>query len=212
MNYRKYSVIVFDLGNVLIPFNYDIVKEKIEKIEKGLGEKFMNLYAENYHVHRDYECSKLTTEQFLSIMIEWLDNKIDTENFCKIFSEIFTENKEVSALLPILKKDYKLVLLSNTNYIHQKYGWEQSWFVSLFDKLVLSYQVGANKPDLKIYKAVEEFTQLPPEEHLFIDDVADYAQGARNAGWDAIQFIGYNDLIEQLKLRGIINNSVNSIS
>ena len=207
MNYRKYSVIVFDLGNVLIPFNYNLVIERLEEIEKGLGEKFMKLYGENYHVHRDYECAKLSTEEFLSLVTGWLDNKVSREDFCKIFSDIFTENKEVSSLLSILKKDFKLVLLSNTNYIHQKYAWEKYWFVELFDKLVLSYQVGANKPDLKIYRAVEEFTQMPPEEHLFIDDVAEYAEGARKAGWDAIQFTGYDNLVGELKGRGIIKTA-----
>lgn len=204
MNDRKYSVIVFDLGNVLIPFHYDLVIERLEKIEKGLGQKFINLYKENYHVHREYESALVTTEQFLSIMIEWVDGKVTRDEFIKIFSDIFTENRDVSALLPVLKQKYKLVLLSNTNFIHHKYAWGNFWFVDLFDKLILSYEVGTYKPDSKIYKAVEEFTKLPPPEHIFIDDIAEYAEGARRQGWDAIQFTGYENLIAELKLRSIL--------
>ena len=34
---NNYSVMIFDLGNVLIPFDYHIVIGKLEKIETGLG-------------------------------------------------------------------------------------------------------------------------------------------------------------------------------
>ena len=36
---QKYSVMVFDLGNVLLPFDYKVILEKLERIQKGLGEK-----------------------------------------------------------------------------------------------------------------------------------------------------------------------------
>ena len=42
MNDKKYSVIVSDLGNVILPFDYNIAINKFEKIEKGLGEQFSN--------------------------------------------------------------------------------------------------------------------------------------------------------------------------
>ena len=37
---RNYSVIVSDLGNVLIPFDYNNAINKLEKIEPGLGNRF----------------------------------------------------------------------------------------------------------------------------------------------------------------------------
>jgi hypothetical protein len=52
---RKYSVIVSDLGNVLIPFDYNIAYSKLEKIEKGLGQRFLDQYKENYDFHRSFE-------------------------------------------------------------------------------------------------------------------------------------------------------------
>jgi len=50
-----------------------------------------------------------------------------------------------------------------------------------------------------------EYTNLPAEEHIFIDDIADYAEGARKMRWDAIQFKGYDNLVEQFKEKGILN-------
>jgi len=117
---------------------------------------------------------------------------------------VFKENKEVAALLPKLKENFKLVLLSNTNSIHQEYGWKNYGFLKYFDKLILSHEVGAIKPEKEIYKCVENFTKESATHHLFIDDVLEYANAAKKLGWDAIQFTDYNNLITELKNRKIL--------
>jgi len=201
---QKYSVIVFDLGNVLINFDYAPFIDRLNKAEAGLGEKMINLYRENYHIHRAFEAGKMSEADFLSLMMGWCNNKITGEYFCRIFSDIFTENKKVTSLLPLLKKKYMLALLSNTNIIHKKYGWEKYGFLKYFDKLCLSYELGAVKPEKAIYRSVEEITGFSPEKHIFIDDVKEYAEGARNAGWDAIHFTDYDSLLTKFKSRNII--------
>lgn len=200
---NKTSVIVFDLGNVLIPFDYNKIVENLNKIEGGLGQRFYNLYRDNYDIHRKYERWELTDDEFLDIMTGWIDNKVSREDFCRIYSDLFVVNEDTTALLPDLKKNYTLVVLSNTNYIHQKYGWEQYEFIKHFDKLILSHEVGAIKPEEKIFRAVESFTGKPSEEHLFIDDIAEYAEGAKNFGWDSIQFTTHEKLLEEFQQRGI---------
>ena len=201
---KKYSVIVFDLGNVLLPFSYDVVIEKFNKVSPGLGDKFVESYRKNYNIHRSFERGDINEEEFLDKMLNLLEHKVDKEKFCNDFSNIFTVNKEVAALLPELKKKYLLVLLSNTNSIHEEYGWKNNDFLKYFDKLILSHKVNAVKPEQKIYKAVETFTKKLPAEHIFIDDIAEYAEGARNAGWDAVQFTGYEKLVADLKQRNIL--------
>ncbi|MDP3149497.1 MAG: HAD family phosphatase [Ignavibacteria bacterium] len=203
MNGKIIKAVVFDLGNVLIPFDYSIAVNRLNVIEKNLGEVFYSFYKANYEVHRSFEHGDLSKEKFISLMLNALHNKIDEETFCKIYSEVFTVNQSVASLLQKLKKNYKLVLLSNTNAIHKKYGWEQYGFIKYFDKLILSHEVNAVKPEEKIYKAVETFTRLLPEEHIFIDDVLEYVNGAKNLGWDGILFVGYANLIEELQKRNI---------
>ncbi len=196
--------IVFDLGNVLIPFDYQPMIEGLNSIEGGLGLRFSDFYKANYRHHRDYESGQLTDDEFLSIMMNATEHKIGKEEFCKLFSNIFTVNENVTALLPKLKTRYRVYLLSNTNAIHQKYGWAHYPFIREFEKLFLSYEMGAVKPEPEIYQAVSRYTHSLPEEHIFIDDVAEYAEGARAQGWDAIQFVGYGNLVEELSRRGIV--------
>jgi putative hydrolase of the HAD superfamily len=206
MKKRKYSVIVFDLGNVLIPFDYNILIKKLDAVKTGLGKHFVDTYFANYEFHRDFERGKISEEKFIGRMLEILDHTIDGETFCNYFSCIFKQNKEVAALLPVLKNKYKLILLSNTNSIHEKYGWEHYDFLKYFDDLILSHKIGAVKPEEKIYLAVEISSGSPAEQHIFIDDFEEYVNAAKSFGWDGIHFKGYNLLFEELTLRDIIHN------
>ena len=206
MQKRKYSVIVFDLGNVLIPFDYNILIKKLDAVKTGLGKYFVDTYFANYDFHRDFERGKISEEKFIEKMLGILDHSIDGETFCNYFSCIFKQNIEVAALLPALKNKYKLILLSNTNSIHERYGWEHYDFLKYFDDLILSHKIGAVKPEEKIYRAVEKSSGSSAEEHIFIDDIEEYVNAAKSFGWDGVQFKGYKSLIVQLKLRDIIRN------
>jgi putative hydrolase of the HAD superfamily len=201
---KKIKVIVSDLGNVIIPFDYQPLLRKLDSYKPGLGEKFGKLYMENYHVHRSFEKGEINEKDFLEIMLDWTERLIPEDEFILLFSDIFTVNNDVVDLLTKLKKNYTLVLLSNTNAIHKKYGWEKYDFISIFDKLILSHEVGYAKPEEGIYKAVESFTQLPGEGHLFIDDIEEYADAAKKLDWDAIQFQNFTQLKNDLEKRDIL--------
>jgi putative hydrolase of the HAD superfamily len=204
MKRKKYSAIVFDLGKVLIPFDYAPAINKLNLIEQGLGDKFIEFYKSNYHFHRDFERGKIPESEFVNKMLEVVDHKIDAETFKKFYADIFSLNENVISLLPVLKKNYKLFLLSNTDSIHQKYGWQKYEFLKYFDKLILSYEAGSVKPEEKIYRAVEEASGLPSEEHFYIDDIQEYVDMAKILGWDAVLFEDYNKLINDLNKRKII--------
>jgi len=201
---NKIEVIVFDLGNVLIPFDYKRLVNAMNNIDSGLGDRFVKNYYDNYHVHRKYERWELNDSEFIKILIKWSENKIPEEKLKHIYADLFVENKETTELLPLLKKNYMLVLLSNTNFVHQKYGWEKYDFLKYFDKLILSHEVGAIKPEEKIYRAVENFTNKTSESHIFIDDIAEYIEGAKKCGWHGVQFTSARKLKDDLKSFGII--------
>ncbi|MFN3872533.1 MAG: HAD family hydrolase [Ignavibacterium sp.] len=205
MSRKKYSAIVFDLGQVLIPFDYNIFIQAVNKHKDGLGEEFVRKYNQNYHIHRDFERGKISEKDFIAQMLEWLEHKVTAEQFVQYWSSIFSLNEDVIALLPKLKGKYNLYLLSNTNSIHQKYGYQHYDFLKIFDKLFLSHEVGFVKPEEGIYKAVTNYSKLPPEEHIFIDDIAEYVEAAKKLGWDGIHFLGYENLVKDLTVRGILS-------
>lgn len=204
MTAKKYSAIVFDLGNVLIPFDYTKTIRRINYVEPGLGDKFYEFYKKNYKVHRDFERGKISEEDFITKMLNSVDKKISAEAFCDYYSDIFSLNDKVISLLPVLKKNYKLFLLSNTDSIHKKRKWEKYDFLKYFDKIILSFEVGSVKPETEIYQAVERASGFPSETHFYIDDIQEYVDAAKKIGWDAVCFENHQKLIADLKERNIL--------
>jgi putative hydrolase of the HAD superfamily len=204
MSKRKYSVIVSDLGNVLIPFNYENAILKLEERESGLGYRFYDYIKLHYDIHRKFERGDISPDEFIKIMLSALENKVSREEFQQIYSNIFSINDGLVKVYTELKKHYKMILLSNTNQLHHDYGWGKYEFLNLFEKMILSYEVRSVKPEPAIFKAVEAYTGLPPEEHIFIDDIVEYTDAAKTMGWDAVRFINNEQLISELKGRGIM--------
>ena len=108
---QKCSAIVFDLGKVLIPFDYSPAINKLNRVEKGLGDRFIEFYKSNYHFHRDFERGNISENEFVSKMLKVVDYKIDAETFKKYYADIFSLNEDVISLLPILKNNYKLLAM-----------------------------------------------------------------------------------------------------
>lgn len=204
MTKKNYKVLVFDLGDVLLNVDSQRLIDKLNKVEHGLGERFHSLYFENYHIHCEYEKNTISREEFTQEMLTWLDYKISAEDFYNYYSDLFSPIEETINLLPQLKEKYKLVLLSNTNFIHQKYGWEKYEFLKYFDKLILSHEIGSRKPEKNIYKAVENFTGSSPSEHFFIDDLLENVEAAKHLGWDAVQYLKSDSFTFLLKGKHII--------
>ncbi len=75
-----------------------------------------------------------------------------------------------------------------------------------FHDYVLSYQVGAAKPEAKIYREAIARAQCSPEECLFIDDLAVNVEAAREHGMDAVQFLTAEQLDRELRARGLLGS------
>jgi putative hydrolase of the HAD superfamily len=198
------KALIFDLGNVLIFFDWKIAERRLNEIQEGLGTLTTKFLKENNSIIKNLEKGKLTEDEFLNMIKSHLNSKIDKITIAKIFSEIFWENSELTKLLPELRKNYKLFLLSNTNIIHRKFGWDHYNFLKNFDKLFLSYEVGFAKPEEEIYQLVIHSIDLNPSEVLYIDDIEEYVNAAKNLGWNAVQFKSNEKLIEDLKSFNVI--------
>ena len=178
--------------------------EKLEQSRSGLREKVCRISIKLITIFTENSSAANTqVDEFTEILLNVLEHKVSKEKFYEIYSKIFSVNEELVAVMPALKRKYRLVLMSNTNAIHQKYGWESYEFLKYFEKLILSHEVGAVKPEKKIYKAVEAFTGKPSQEHFYIDDILEYISAAKKLGWDAVQFVGNEKLFEEFKRLGI---------
>ena len=95
-------------------------------------------------------------------------------------------------------------ILSNTCESHWEYCATRFAVIrELFDVHVLSYEVGAMKPDPAIYRAAAEKVDLPPPEIFFVDDRLENVQAARKAGFDAVHYTTTEILGAALRDRGV---------
>ena len=102
-----------------------------------------------------------------------------------------------------LKSRYRVGLLSNTNQTHFEHLAQTRPLLQAFDFHVLSHEVGAAKPDDRIYAAAEGQAQCPPEAIFYVDDVAGFVEAARRRGWCATQFSGIKALADALAAAGV---------
>lgn len=97
---------------------------------------------------------------------------------------------------------YKVGFLSNAgaNWLNDIF---EPWQVSLFDEVLLSYQIGAIKPDAIMYTTIATRLGVLPEECIFIDDQPRYVQGAIDVGMAAIHYKDNKQLL--LELTDVLN-------
>jgi HAD superfamily hydrolase (TIGR01509 family) len=96
-------------------------------------------------------------------------------------------NEDTLELIRELKKEYKIVLLSNAGkgVVQERLSTEQ---LALFDAVVISGEVGFAKPSPVIYRYAAEKVGVEPSECVFTDDHAEYLVGAERVGMKTILF------------------------
>ena len=96
--------------------------------------------------------------------------------------------------------------MSNTNPKHIQDEIEKRYlFPSLVNGAVYSFDVGFRKPEKEIYEIAMQRANTKPQECLFIDDLLENIQAAKQIGIEGIHFRSSEQLKQDLVHLGIIN-------
>ena len=149
------KVVVFDLGKVLVDFDYSIaIRRFAERSEAGL-EQIQRLIDSPIQI--DYESGKITTDEFYAAIRDGAGFRGDRAEFVSIFADIFSPMETMIEFFERLKPfGIPTCVFSNTNEIAIGHIREGFPFYSLFDNYVLSFEEGGMKPDEAIYDVVEQ--------------------------------------------------------
>jgi FMN phosphatase YigB (HAD superfamily) len=197
--------IIFDLGKVIIPFDFERGYQAIAADCRLPAAEVRSRIAATGLVGQ-LESGGVEPVEFVDAVSRLIEFPGSYQDFCRHWSSIFLPETLIpEELILDLKTRYRLLVLSNTNAIHIDMVREHYGILRHFDHLVLSHEVKAMKPDPRIYAAALAHAQAEPQECFFTDDIAEYVEGARRAGIDAEQFTGYADLIGHLRHRGIVS-------
>lgn len=86
-----------------------------------------------------------------------------------------------------ISPNFKVGLLSNAgaNWLYDMF---EPWQVALFDQALLSYEIGAVKPDPIMYETIATRLGVLPEEAVFIDDRIEFVSGAGVVGMHGVHY------------------------
>lgn len=195
--------LLFDLGNVLVGFDFARGYRAIEGITARPPEEIQRLINRSGLVV-PYERGEISSEDFVAQLSDALGLRLSYREFCDLWSTIFLPDPLLpEALLASLRRRYRMVLISNTNHIHYQTIKNAYPVVRHFDARVLSFRVGAAKPSQIMYEEAVRQAGCRPEECFFTDDMPEFVEAARACGIDAVQFQGREQLEQDLRKRGI---------
>ena len=97
---------------------------------------------------------------------------------------------------------YQIAILSNSIEPHAEVNEEMGVYTP-FPTVVLSHEVGMIKPDPEIYLYTLKKLSVNPEESIFIDDLGENIEAARNLGMKGIVFENCEQMKQELVSFGI---------
>jgi FMN phosphatase YigB (HAD superfamily) len=182
----KPSVVVFDLGKVLVDFDYSIAARRI-----GVGGRMSFVEIQKYLSQSDllirYETGLISRRAFFDEVCLTTSFAGTIDEFAKSFADIFTEIPAMTALHAALRRQgLPTYIFSNTNDLAVEHIRANFPFFNQFDGYILSYEVRSMKPDARIYEALEHRTKRHGGELLYIDDRPENIEAGAKRGWQTI--------------------------
>ncbi len=197
------KTVIFDLGRVIVPFDFNRGYTQIEALCGIPAAEVPGRIAPTGLVAL-LESGAIEPRAFVDRLSAHLNLNTTYENFCEIWSSIFLPETLIpETMLEGIARNYRLLLLSNTNPIHYEMIRTNYPLLRHFHSYVLSYEVGAMKPLPLIYQRAIEEARCLPEECFFTDDVPAFVEGALAQGIDAVQFESAAQIEAELRKRGV---------
>ncbi len=200
------GLILCDLGNVLIRFDHRIA---VRRILPYTSKTFQEVYGYFFDspLTQAYEEGRCSSRQFFARLKKDLAlDGLTYKRFVPVWSEIFFPNPGILALLKTLRRRWRLHLISNINALHYAYIRRKfPGHLRVFDKVVLSYKVGAQKPHPRIYRcALSVKGRRASGRVLYVDDRPDLIRAARRLGLRSIRFRSLRDFKKELRRRQVL--------
>lgn len=193
--------VLFDLGGVIVRTEYQAPRQHLAE---SLGMDYDDIDKIVFGGGTNGSAARATLGQ-ISEDEHWL-------NVMKILKQPASENARIRAeffagdiidrtlldFLRSIRPKYKTGLISNAwsglrNYILREK------FDDAFECMVISSEVGAAKPDPKIFQIALEQLQVRANEAVFVDDFIENIEACQKVGMKGIHFRDVESAMKQLK-------------
>ncbi len=197
------KTVIFDIGNVLVDFCFDefiarygYPQEILDRIRKAtIGSGFW----------KELDRGVLSYEEVLQRFIS-KDPELE-EQIRKLFADTTGIVLKRDYSIPLVKKlraaGYQVLALSNFPekvYLENR---EPMSFLDEMDGYILSYRDKIIKPDAAIYELLRSRYGFEAQECVFIDDLQENLDAARELAWNTICFQSYEQMMMELTGLGV---------
>jgi len=205
------SVVVFDIGNVLIEWDPRHMYRPLFGDEEELMERFLE------------EVCTSDWNRMMDRGLPWSEGiRILTERFPECAELIRAFRDDWAAMIPRAVDGTSGILeelIGNgvpvhalTNFSVETLAVARKRFPILesFERIVVSAEEGHVKPEPEIYRLLAARAGFAPEDALFIDDMPENCAGAERVGWRSHRFTGAGRLRGELAGWGLVTNKSGS--
>jgi len=198
------KAVVFDLGRVLLDFDYRIAIGRLAEQCALSSEQLRHLLDQSPLLHR-YESGQLSDEQFFAEFQSAAAFRGDLAAFAPIFGDIFTPIEPMIRLHADLRaRDVPTFIFSNTNDLAVRHIRRCYPFFASFTGYVFSYQHGAMKPDPRLYEVVEQTAGCASDALFYLDDRLENVEAAHARGWQAVVHVSPETSRQVLQAAGLL--------
>jgi FMN phosphatase YigB (HAD superfamily) len=179
-------IIVFDLGKVLVDFDYSIAAQRVAARSTKPPEN-LDSFLSSSPALVQFETGLLTRQSFFDQVRNATGFLGDIVEFGGMFADIFTEIPQMIELhAELRRRGFKTYIFSNTNDLAIEHIRRNFPFFKNFDGYIFSCEVKSMKPDPAIYDALERMTGRRGAEIVYIDDRPENVAAGAARGWRTI--------------------------
>jgi len=196
------KAVIFDHGGV---FGKDVMSSIYSETAIRAHVSVNAARSEVHKIRSMIQKGKITMDEFWKVYAQRLnsDPSIIKVVWTKMLENTAKIDKKVENIVKKLKKEgYKVALCTNTIKAFSEFHKRNNDY-GIFDFVIISCDIGMQKPDREMYEFVLKKLNVKPDECVFIDNQMENVKGAMNAGMKAILFENAEQLKEELKKCGV---------
>jgi len=179
-------VFIFDLGKVLVDFDYTPAAKKIAARSTRTPAD-LHAFLGASPLLLQYESGQLSRRDFYEAIRDAIGFQGDLAEFGGFFADIFSELPAMIELhADLRRRGYRTYIFSNTNDLATEHVRRNFPFFAHFDGYILSYEVGGIKPHARIYEAMEAMCGRSGADLIYLDDRPENIAAGAARGWRAI--------------------------
>lgn len=185
------KAVIFDLGNVLVAYDHRRTLEALAEVSAATVDE---LWAIAHEIGHTLEVGDMSGAELHELLVQRAGTTRDFERFFTAFCSGMTPDPAALDYALSIQDwpDATAAVISNTNELHVRWLDEHVAALKQFDLVMMSNEVHLAKPDPAIFLLALELLDLPPAQTLFIDDMAENVDAAKELGMAGLVHEGWD--------------------